>query len=437
MTPHDELSEALLYGRMTPNEAEAKLKDLGLPPLAPQPDPADYSPMREVSWTLPMTVAWIAWRTSADVREAWDKFRSEGSLWMHEPWRLGFEGPVNEGWHRRPRPPASISILRLSEIYRRRHATLPEGASTIDEALDLLWKAAEAGALVGTGKPNAFEPPMKIPEHGWRDLAPVEERDRDVLRYRERYGFSNRGYESIAFLRADVMAIWQPYRTWEKITELPPTMSPFEPGCMPLFCAAQWIATRGGIHDFQPTYRNMWQAAYSELLARVASNQVAVTGLRDGIREKLEGYLFASIAIDYPFSDASIELVFKDELRLQSYAYTDEESWRNGLDDSLRGRRGVQWSQLMVLKSEIARWWPFGEGATPEARPRGAGRPSNMPLIFAEFVRRTNCGELDDRIGKIAASLEAWMRTTHSALPTPTADTIANALRTKGYWPTK
>src|SRR5262249_26229197 len=67
--PRDELAEAVQYGRISPQEADDKLKLLGLPPLAPQPNPADYDPMREVWWTLPMTVAWIAWRTSADVRD--------------------------------------------------------------------------------------------------------------------------------------------------------------------------------------------------------------------------------------------------------------------------------------------------------------------------------------------------------------------------------
>jgi hypothetical protein len=82
--PRDELAEALQYGRMKPEEAEAKLKELGLPPLAPQPDPANLNPMREVWWTLPMTVAWIAWRTSEDVRDVWDEYRREQTVWLFE-----------------------------------------------------------------------------------------------------------------------------------------------------------------------------------------------------------------------------------------------------------------------------------------------------------------------------------------------------------------
>jgi hypothetical protein len=121
--PRDELAEAVQYGRISPPEAEEKLKLLGLPPLAPQPNPADYDPMREVWWTLPRTVAWIAWRTSADVRDAWDNFRREESVWLFEKWRVGFDGPVQQGWHLRPKTPASLSVLGLAETWRRQAET--------------------------------------------------------------------------------------------------------------------------------------------------------------------------------------------------------------------------------------------------------------------------------------------------------------------------
>jgi hypothetical protein len=54
--PRDEFLEAIRWGHMTPGEAEAKLKELGLPPLAPQPDPEDHDAMGDVWWTLPMTM---------------------------------------------------------------------------------------------------------------------------------------------------------------------------------------------------------------------------------------------------------------------------------------------------------------------------------------------------------------------------------------------
>jgi hypothetical protein len=42
--PRDELIDAVNCGRLTPNEAEEKLRELGLPPLSYQPDPANFNP---------------------------------------------------------------------------------------------------------------------------------------------------------------------------------------------------------------------------------------------------------------------------------------------------------------------------------------------------------------------------------------------------------
>src|SRR5688500_2493305 len=93
----DELFDAVHYGRMTPDKAEAEAKRLGLEPLAPQPDPADFNPMGEVWWTLSMTVAWIAWRWHEEVLNVWDDYRLKCSDWHFREWRVGFEGPVHKG----------------------------------------------------------------------------------------------------------------------------------------------------------------------------------------------------------------------------------------------------------------------------------------------------------------------------------------------------
>src|SRR5262245_56035254 len=95
--PRDELFDDLQYGRTTPDEAEAKLRALGLPPLAAQPNPADFDPMAEVWWTLPMTIAWISRRTAAAVRDVWDAYRERCCDWERRRWQNGFDGPIYEG----------------------------------------------------------------------------------------------------------------------------------------------------------------------------------------------------------------------------------------------------------------------------------------------------------------------------------------------------
>jgi hypothetical protein len=424
--PRDEIAEALQYGRMKPEEAEARLKELGLPPLAPQPDPATFNPMREVWWSLPMTVAWIAWRNSADVRDAWDAYRREQSFWIFERWRVGFDGPVHEGYNLKPGEPATLSRLALTEIYRRREGTLPKEAISIKDAKASLWTALSLGALEATGKPIRSGPRIIIPEQEWRDLVDVERDGRDVVQ-QSRVGIDAlSGYMDLAFKSKTVMSLWSQSRMDRRGMSLPETMRPEGPGHMPLYCAVQWIATKGGTVNFEPTYATTWERAYSELLARVSSNQVTVTGVRKGVRERLDGFLFASIAIDYPFFDSSIDLIFKDELHLQSYSYSDPESWRRGFDDSLRNRDGIQWSQLMVPKEEIARWWPFD--AIPQASSGAPGRPTSIHLVKIEYDARWRRGEALERIGAEAEALAAWLADKHPESPQLTAKTIANNL---------
>ena len=226
------------------------------------------------------------------------------------------------------------------------------------------------------------------------------------------------------------MALWPPRRSVEPAIGLPETVTPFGPGYMPLYCAAQWIATRGGTANFDPADVTIWEKAYAESLARISSNEVAVTGLGGGRREKLDGFLFASMAIDYPFSERHIDLMLGEELHLVSYVYIDDEHWRKGFDDSLRDRSGTKWSQLMVMKSEIAGYWPFDqERNQPETHSGGAGRPSAMHLVEAEYARRRALGELRGGIGAAATELAAWAKGAYPKLRTPTANTIANVLR--------
>ena len=168
-----------------------------------------------------------------------------------------------------------------------------------------------------------------------------------------------------------------------KPPKLPELMKPDGAGYMPLYCAAQWIVTRGGTlnpHASAAGYhttaaerrrngegfrQRIWREAYKELLDRIASEDVKVVGERpDGVSEEISGAHFASCAVDYPFSDRRL-LNFNDRVLgngfcLVSRPYLDDEHWRRGgYDDRLENRQGVRWRRLQVLKADIARWWPF------------------------------------------------------------------------------
>jgi hypothetical protein len=65
----DDLIGKVNHGTLSPEEAEAEATRLGLGPLAQRPDPAALDPMAEAYWSLPMAVAWLAYRTPEAVRE--------------------------------------------------------------------------------------------------------------------------------------------------------------------------------------------------------------------------------------------------------------------------------------------------------------------------------------------------------------------------------
>lgn len=426
--PRDELFDALHYGRTTPEEAEAEAKRLELAPLAEQPDPVNFNPMEEPWWTLPMVVAWIAWRSPAEVRDVWDDYRLRRCDWQFRKWRVGFDGPIYDGYFLEYWKPATLASLALTEIFRKTHGTLPKDAISIRDAKAKLWKALSEGAIQATGRKQLASRAV-IPEYEWRDLVDFEERGRDVVRQGVHGTVELSGYNDLAFKRHLVMSIWQSNRM-ERGLYLPETIAPAGPGHMPLYCAAQWIATQGGKVNFEPTSALIWERAYSELIARISSNEVTVTGMGGGVRSKLEGHLFASIAIAYPFADTAFDLILSDELYLQSYVFLDDEHWRKGFDDSLQDRQGTHWSQLMVPKSDIARWWPFStEPMLDQASSGAPGRPTSMHLVTLEYSKRWERGDVHKKIGDEAKVLAAWLIKTHPTSPRLTAKTITNNLR--------
>ena len=344
----DDLIDDVQNGRMSREAAEEEAARLGLPPLAPVPDPDSYNPMVETWWTLVMAIAWIAWRSPRKVCEFWDTYRARMLGLALRRRAQGPGTPVQDRWFLKPREPATLSRLILEGI-------------SVEDVKAKLWKALSDNVMQATGmeRPNGEERVL-IPDHEWCDLAPFQRNGRTDLLVRKGQSVSGAsGYNDVMVLRQSVMALWPLDRREECDKLLPPTMSPEGPGYMPLYCAAQWIATRGGNFTFDPHHTPNWHAPYADLLARISSGEVTVTGVRDGIGGKLDPHLFASVRVAYPFSYEPFALIVSEDLYLASCTYFNEEEWRAGSDDSLQDRRGVKWARIQVLKSDVVRWWPF------------------------------------------------------------------------------
>ena len=255
-------------------------------------------------------------------------------------------------------------------------------------------------ALEATGISTDNGERTSIPACGWRNLRDIEERGRDALRVRDASGvWTDRGYNDVALRRQNIMAIWQPHRLEERRRELPALVKPEGTGYMPLYLAAQWIATRGGTVEIDPMELSIWQDAFAQLLPRLASDEIKVIGVRNGATETISALHFASCRVDYPYSDADFDLIFSEELYLCSYPYIDDEHWRRGFADSLKNRAGNRWERLMVLKSDVAHHWPFSlaqaSGKTPVTTYQSGapGRPTSMHLVEVEFRARWDRGE--------------------------------------------
>jgi hypothetical protein len=154
---------------------------------------------------------------------------------------------------------------------------------------------------------------------------------------------------------------WAPF---EPNNDAGPPMFPDGPGYMPLTSAAHWIASKGGTTSIG-TEEQFWRAAFDDLLARIASGDVAVIGRRDGLNEFVPGHLFARIRISFPYSELSVETLLGDAPYLDCVPLVDDEDWQRESNDKLylSGRGEPQWTHLQVRKSDIARLWSFKPSA--------------------------------------------------------------------------
>ena len=246
--------------------------------------------MGELHWSLTMAVAWIALRSPDGVREHWNAYRQECLDWHGGEWRLQFDGPVHEGYFLEQRRPATLVRLYLSESFRAEDESAPKPLMSVEDAQRALWQALEEGHLQATGISAQTGNRTPIPAHEWRDLENIEERGQDVVRVRKRGPLPSGGYEDMALPRKAVMALWGEKLDQPEI-RLPETERPSGPGYMPLSSAAQWIATAGGAASFDPLDVSVWQSAYSDLLARIASDEIKVIGVRDGTTEPINAPL--------------------------------------------------------------------------------------------------------------------------------------------------
>lgn len=408
-------------GDLTPSEAEAEAVQLGIGPLQTRPDPAPYNPMRELWWTLPMAVAWIAYRTEDAVREWWPEYRAECTHWFD---------PDGQGQRLVPFPPASLTALRIAEQLDDRTDRDPKYSMTVDEAIGALFSGLRCYDFDATGIASNTGLREQIPDLAWRELTIIET-EGDIARPVTGAGKS---YRDLLVPIGPVRGPWNVRPPEPEPIMLPPLMRPEGGGYMPLFCAAQWIATEGGTVDFDGRDTDRWRPAFAQLLARIASEEVKVIGVSDGKNEPLPGWRFARIKVAYPYESTPLDLLVSYDLYLAACPYFGDDEWYEGYSDKLEHRGGETYTRLSVLKSDVAALWPFAEDASTEAadpalyRSGAPGRPTSMQFVLIEFDRRLAAGLVEDSITREAEALAGWLKSAQPYAPQLTAKTIKNRI---------
>jgi hypothetical protein len=346
------------------------------------------------------------------------EYRAKCWQWKWQRYRVGVDGPIREGWHLEQLPAPSLVRLRLAAIVDEvTDGDAPQLSMKASE--ESLWFCLREGSIRASGIGLESGQRSEIAPLEWAELRPYETKNgSDEVRL----GPFGTGYRQVELPSKGVRLIWAKPKP---PISLPGVIPPEGDGHMPLSLAALWIATKGATFSFDPRDEAIWRPAFGELLAAIASEKVRVVGTKEGNRLPVPAYLFADCQVNYPFADASIELIMSNEVYLRSYAYTGEEDWRRGFDDALVNRYGNHWSRLIVSKEDVRVRWPFH---LPTARASGApGRPTSMQLVLDELERRASAG-LEASASAEAEVLAAWLPKAHPSAPKLTAKTIRNKI---------
>lgn len=207
----DDLLGAVADGVLAISEAEDRAKLLGLGPLNPDPDPAEYDPGKEVAWSLLMALAWIAWRDIDRVRDFYPPYLQQLRVWRPSTvTRVEGSGASRtvSGYVLEPLQRLTGSLLKLTSMATSELSRNAKPVVSVDEAERLLREALadpESGLIaVCNGEP--------IPSHAWLHLEICEDKNgRTALRAKDDgWGVRSYRYEGeISIRRLGVQAYWR------------------------------------------------------------------------------------------------------------------------------------------------------------------------------------------------------------------------------------
>jgi hypothetical protein len=366
ISARNELLSAAQYGEITSAEAEAKAAEMGWPPFERQPALPAFDPMLEARWSLVMTVAWIAWRDLALVREQHSGFRADSTHWLFREWN----GPAPEGGVERHAgyfvetwSKSSATRLSLVDIILEgRDEFPPTRQMSVADAREILWRALSEGRLVAEALDSSGKP-IEIPTIEWSYLKLYEERELDVLKHNALD--NGAAFTDVKFRREDVLGLWHQITYVKAALEDTYLIdeSMVEPvenqtaGYVPLCSALHWMMTRGGMLRLRLDDEEAWDAACDKLIPSIHAGRVELIGLPRGgaLTEKIPGYSLPLVKVLHPLRSDFSDSALSAPSHIVCTPFVDQEHWSADFNDRLylRGQAQAAWTHLQVCKSDV------------------------------------------------------------------------------------
>jgi hypothetical protein len=202
-------------GQLLPQEADDEALKAGLGRLSRLMAPEEYWPTDRPTWTLPMVLAWISWRTYSEVREWDDRYLSLRRDWASSAGLSPAAVAQSYELVRRKRPTSAQFALwghlRFGPWLASDDGTpLVLPASEPKGAMQTLLLALAAGRLTAFGLPEGRGARVEIPAHDWADLEiEADGSGKEVCRRKHQPMVV--AYTDILFSLTGVQAIWPPH----------------------------------------------------------------------------------------------------------------------------------------------------------------------------------------------------------------------------------
>jgi hypothetical protein len=365
----DELISRALVGEIDSKQAEAEAAASGLPPLASQPDPQKFDPMKESRWPLTQVIAWISWRNFRLVMEQSAEYRANSTHWIFREWNKpdadGKKFTGRNGWFLTQRGPSGMMHLTLLDAHMRDNDSLPQAARMRpSDARDVLWQALSENKLLG----EAFDRSgalIEIPARQWCRLEIFEERSGDVLKYN--FIDKEEPFTEVRFRRADVMHLWPQYVAVDiakassgYLTDHPLELLLSNVAYVPLSLAVCWVATAGGTNQISLEDQNSWKSASEKLMDRISDGSIEIVG-RDAeqMTQALPRTAFVGLDVPHPFS-LEFEHILSEVTHINCYFFEDRAAWAKSFSDEYHLARKPQpiWTHLQVKRDQVLKLWP-------------------------------------------------------------------------------